>query len=156
MVAVLQVRVIEAEAERTLLKPPLTWEAYDYYLRGAEAWATGFAQRPIASLYEARKFLERSIAIDPDYARAYAVLARTYTYAYVEPRDDEYLNPATLERADELARIAVQLDANLPQAHTVLGAVLSFKRRHEEAIGECEQAIRSQSKLFRSWLRSLP
>jgi adenylate cyclase len=141
LVAVLQVRVIEAETERTLLKPPLTWEAYEYYLRGAEAWATGFAQRPMASFYEARRCLERSIAIDPGYARAYAMLARTYTYTYVEPRDEEYLNSATLQRADQLARTAVQLDASLPQARTMLGAVLIFKRRHEESIAEYEQAF---------------
>jgi adenylate cyclase len=141
IVTILQVRVVEADMERTLSKPPATWEAYDYYLRGFEAWAIGFAQRPIASLYEARKCLERSIAIDPGYARAYAILARSYTYAYVEPRDHDYLDPATLERADQLARIAVQLDANLPQVHTLLGAILSFKGRHEEAVAECEQAF---------------
>jgi len=133
--------MVEAEAERTLLKPPAAWEAYDYYLRGAEAWATGFAQRPMASFYEARRCLERSIAIDPGYARAYAMLARTYNYAYVEPRNEEYLDPATLERAYELARTAVQLDANLPQARTMLGSVLMFKRRHEESIAEFEQAF---------------
>ena len=141
IVTILQVRVIEAEVERSLSKTPATWQAYDYYLRGAEAWATGFAQRPMASLYEARKCLERSIAIDPGYARAYAMLARTYTYTYVEPRNDEYLNPAALERADELARTAVQLEATLPQARSMLGAVLMFKRRHEEAIAEFEQAF---------------
>jgi adenylate cyclase len=141
IVSVLQVRVVEAEVERALLKPPATWEAYDYYLRGAEAWATGFAQRPMASFYEARGCLERSIAIDPGYARAYAMLARTYTYTYVEPRNEEYLSPATLERAHELARTAVQLDASLPQARTILGAVLLFERRHEEAIAEYEQAL---------------
>jgi adenylate cyclase len=141
IVTILQVRVIEAEVERSLSKTPATWEAYDYYLRGAEAWATGFSQRPMASFYEARKCLERSITIDPGYARAYAMLARTYNYTYVEPRNDEYLNPAALERADELARTAVQLEATLPQARSMLGAVLIFKRRHEEAIAEFEQAF---------------
>lgn len=141
IVMILQVRVVEAEMERTLLKPPATWEAYDYYLRGAEAWAIGFAQRPMSSFYEARRYLEKSIAIDPGYARAHVILGRTYTYAYVEPRNDEYLNPAALERADELARTAVQLDATLPQARTFLGAVLIFQRRHDEAIAECEQAF---------------
>jgi adenylate cyclase len=141
IVAVLQVRVIEAEAERVLLKPPATWEAYDYYLRGAEAFAVGFSQRPLASFYEARRHLERSIAIDPGYARAHVILARTYMYTYVEPRDDDYLNPAALERADGLARTAVQLDATLPQARTLLGAVFMFKRRHEEAVAEFEQAF---------------
>jgi len=148
LVSVLQVRVVEAEAERALLKPPAAWEAYDYYLRGAEAWATGFSQRPIASFYEARRCLERSIAIDPGYARAYAMLARTYNYTYVEPRNEEYLNPATLQRADELARTAVQLDASLPEARTMLGAVLMFKRRHEEAIAEFEQAFALNPNFF--------
>jgi adenylate cyclase len=141
LVSVLQVRVVEAEAERALLKPPAAWEAYDYYLRGAEAWATGFAQRPMASFYEARRCLERSIAIDPEYARAYAMLARSYTYTYLEPRNEEYLNPSALRRADELAKTAVQLDASLPQAHTMLGAALMYKRRHEESIAEFEQAF---------------
>ena len=128
IVSVLQVRVIEAEAERALLKPPAAWEAYDYYLRGAEAWATGFAQRPMTSFYEARRCLEQSIAIDPGYARAYAMLAFTYIYTYLEPRNDEYLNPSALQRSDELARTAVQLDASLPQARARLGAALTFKR----------------------------
>jgi adenylate cyclase len=141
LVSVLQVRVVEAEAERALLKPPAAWEAYDYYLRGAEAWATGFAQRPMTSFYEARRCLERSIAIDPEYARAYAMLARSYTYTYLEPRNEEYLNPSALRRADELAKTAVQLDASLPQAHTMLGAALMYKRRHEESIAEFEQAF---------------
>ena len=141
IVAILQVRVAEAEMERTLLKPSATWEAYDYYLRGAEAWAVGFAQRPMSSFYEARRCLEKSIAIDPGYARAHVVLGRTYTYTYVEPRDGDYLNPAALQRADELARTAVQLDAMLPQARTLLGAVLIFERRHDEAIAECEKAF---------------
>lgn len=141
IVTILQVRVVEAEMERTLSKPPATWEAYDYYLRGFEAFAVGFSQRPMASFYEARRCLERSIGIDPGYARAYVILARTHMYAYVEPRDDEYLNPAALERADELARTAVQLDATLPQARTLFGAVLMFKRRHEEAVAEFEQAF---------------
>jgi adenylate cyclase len=141
LVSVLQVRVEEAEAERVLLKPPADWEAYDYYLRGAEAWATGFPQRPMASFYEARKCLERSIAIDPGYARAHAMLARGYMYTYLEPRNEEYLNPLTLQRADELARTAVQLDANLPQTRTMLGTALMFRRQHEEAVAEYERAF---------------
>jgi adenylate cyclase len=95
----------------------------------------------MAAFYEARTCLERSIEIDPGYARAFAMLARTYTYTYVEPRNEEYLNPTTLQRSDELARTAVQLDASLPQARTMLGSVLMFKRRHEEAIAEYEQAF---------------
>jgi adenylate cyclase len=141
IVTILKVRVIEAEVERILSKPPATWEAYDYYLRGFHAFATGFSQYPLASFYEARRCLERSISIDPGYARGYVILARTHTYSYVEPRDESYLDPAELERAGELARTAVRLDATLPQARTLLGSILMFKRRHEEAVAEFEQAF---------------
>ena len=34
----------------------------------------------------------------------------------------------------------MQLDANLPSARAQLGMVLSFKRRHDEALGEFERA----------------
>src|SRR5215831_5405358 len=79
IVAILAAHVNRAETERALLKPPAAWEAYDYYLRGAEAFLLHVDKRTKASLYEARRLLEQSLAIDPDYARATAALARTYS-----------------------------------------------------------------------------
>ncbi len=35
IVAILAAHVNKAEAERTLLKPPATWQAHDYYMRAA-------------------------------------------------------------------------------------------------------------------------
>ena len=39
---VLAAHVNKAEVERTLLKPPSTWQAHDFYLRGAEILARLF------------------------------------------------------------------------------------------------------------------
>jgi len=103
IVATLAAHVNRAEAERALLKPPAAWEAYEYYLRGAEAYFLHLTRRTKASLYDARRLLEQSLAIDPDYARAAVMLARTHGYAYFEPLDGDYLNPAALDRALELA-----------------------------------------------------
>jgi len=61
--------------------------------------------------------------------------------AYVEPLDDNYHNPATLDRALELAETAVRLDPRLPQARAQLGDVLLFKRQHDAAIAEFERAF---------------
>src|SRR5262245_44508798 len=141
IVTILAVHVIRAETERTLLKPPATWEAYDYYLRGADAYAAGFSALTTSSLYEARQLLEQSLSLDPGYARAHSLLARTYVHTYLEPYDGDYLNPAGLDRAHELAQKAVQLDANLPRAHSELGFVLLFKKLSEAAIAAFEQAI---------------
>jgi tetratricopeptide (TPR) repeat protein len=61
--------------------------------------------------------------------------------AYFEPLDGDYLSPAALDRALELAQTAVHLDPLLPQAHAQLGQVLLFKRRHDAAIAEFERAF---------------
>jgi adenylate cyclase len=129
------------EAERTLLKPPAAWEAYDYYLRGTQTYWQGFTESAVTSTYEARRLLKKSLSIDPNYARAYAILARSHVITYLDPRDGDYLLPAGLDLAHEFARKAVQLDGNLPQAHAQLGWVLLFQRQHEASIAEYERAF---------------
>jgi adenylate cyclase len=141
IVTVLAAHVTKAETDRTLLKPPATWEAYDYYLRGSETFWHGLTERTIAYVHEARRLLEKSISIDPNYARAYAVLARTHVHTYLEPRDCDYLGLAGLDHAHALAQEAVRLDPQLPQAHSQLGWVLTFMRRPDEAVAEFECAI---------------
>src|SRR5262245_42399124 len=75
IVAILVAHVNKAEAERTLLKPPETWQAYDLFLRASDILRAMWSSFNVADLYEARRLLERSIALDPHYARAYAELA---------------------------------------------------------------------------------
>jgi tetratricopeptide (TPR) repeat protein len=123
------------------LKPPAAWEAYEYYLRGAEGVFLHMSRRTKSSLYEARRLLGQSLAIDPDYARAAAVLSRTHNLAYVEPLDGDHPSPAALDRAVELAETAVRLDARLPQPRAQFGYVLLFKRRHDAGIAEFERAF---------------
>src|SRR5215831_11824902 len=141
IVATLAAHVNRAEAERALLKPPAAWEAYEYYLRGAEAYFLHLTRRTKASLYDARRLLEQSLAIDPDYARAAAMLARTHFQAYFEPYDGDYLSPAALDSALELSEAAVRLDPRLPPARAQLGHVLLYKRQHDAGIAEFERAL---------------
>jgi adenylate cyclase len=148
IVAILAAHVKRAEIERTLLKPPTAWEAYEYYLRGVEAFFLHQSRRTKASLHEARRLLEQSLAIDPGYARAAEVLSWTHLHAYIEPFDSDYLGPAALDRALELAETAVHLDPRLPQAHAQLGHVLIYKRQHDAAIAEFERASALNPNLF--------
>jgi adenylate cyclase len=141
IVTLLAAHVNRAEIERVQLKPPAAWEAYEYYLRGAEAFFLHTTRRTKASLYDARRLLEQCLAIDPDYARAAAVLSRTHLHAYMEPFDGDYLSPAALDRALEMAETAVHLDDRLPQARAQLGDVLLYKRQHDASIAEYERAV---------------
>jgi adenylate cyclase len=120
IVAILVAHVNKAEIERTINKAPETWQAYDYFLQAADAGASFGSSWKVAELYERRRLLERSIAIDPNYARAYAGLAQTHITTWLVSLDGDHLNPACLDRAYHLARKAVQLDPNLPEAHAAL------------------------------------
>jgi adenylate cyclase len=141
IVALLAAHVNRAETERAMLKPPAAWAAYDCYLRGAEAFLLHTNSRTKASFHDARRLLEQSLAIDPGYARAAAMLSRSHLLAYAEPFDGDYLSPAALDRALELAETAVRLDARLPQTRAQLGYVLLWKRQHDAAIAEFERAF---------------
>ena len=58
--AILAAHVSKAEAERTLLKPPASWQAYDHYTRAAAAWISFQASWKIESRLETRKHLARA------------------------------------------------------------------------------------------------
>ena len=141
IVAVLAAHVNKAEAERTALKPPATWQAYDYYMRAADGIAAFQRHGQVATIYETRRLIERCLAIDPDFARAYDLQSRTQVATWGQQLDADYMNPAVLEAAHRAAERAVQLDANLAPAHYQLGFVLSFKAQREAAVAACERAV---------------
>jgi adenylate cyclase len=124
-----------------MLKPPASWRAYDYYIRGTDILASYWSSVEVQDLYEARHLVEHSLAIDPNYARAYATLSITYVIAWLNRLDGDHLNPIALNRAHQLAIKAIQLDPNLPQAHAGLGTVLAWKRQHDASLAEFEKAI---------------
>jgi adenylate cyclase len=138
IVAILAAHVNKAEIERTQLKPPTAWQAYDYYMRAADTYASYTSLFKVEELYETRR-LKHALLIDPHYARAYSLLALSHATAYLIPLDGDFLRPGALDRAHQLARKAVQLDPNLPQAHVSLGFVLAHKMdQHEASVAEFE------------------
>lgn len=139
--AILAVQVNRAEAERILNKPPATWEAYDYYMRAAAAYDAFVANRIVDELYQARRLIERALAIDPGYARAYAKLSEAHTVVYMEPIDGDYMSRAVLDHAYRLANKAVQLGPNLPFAHAAFGWALLWMGEHDAAINATEHAL---------------
>jgi len=150
IVAILAAHVNKAEIERSLNKPPETWQAYDYYLRASDRHASYWSSFDAGDLYEVRRLLEQSIAIDPNYARAYARLSWTHLTAWLNSLDGDYLNPAALDRAYQLARKAVQLDPNLPQARAHLAQALVRRQEHEAAVAEFERTM-ALNRNFTDW-----
>ena len=139
--AILAAHVNKAEAERTLLKPPATWHAYDHYMRAAAAWASFQSSWKLDQLLETRRHLTDSLKIDPKYARPYSLLASTHRVAWLNPVNDEYLSPAALDRAITLARTAIELDPNLPEAYAELAYNIIRKSDFDGSMVAAERAI---------------
>ena len=85
-------------------------EAQDAYLQGRYLLQNSPSR---ANLAKARTYLERAVKIDPTYARAFAALARCYTfldvYGMLSHRDAASLVASA-------ATTAVRIDASLPEA----------------------------------------
>jgi adenylate cyclase len=141
IVAILAAHVRRAETERSRAKPPNSWQAYDCYLQAADAMDSFLSTFNVENIYEARRLAQQSIAIDENYARAYTILAVTYATVWIHPLDGDFRNPAALDQAHDLARKAVRLDRNLPQAHAELGFALILKRQHDASIAAFEKAM---------------
>jgi adenylate cyclase len=141
IVAILAAHVNKAEVERTLLKPPATWHAYDYYMRAADILASLHSSFKVEELYETRRLLQQSLSMDANYARAHAMLAYTYSVSYGNPLDSDYLNSTTIDHALQFARNAIQLEPTLPQAHGSFGTALTWRAKHDAAIAEFEKAV---------------
>ena len=142
IVAILAAHVRKAETERAHAKPPNNWQAYDYYLQAADVLLSFNTSFDVEDLHETRRLLQQSLAIDATYARSYAILAQTHTASWwLDPLEKDFLNPAALDQAHQFARKAVQLDSNLPQAHSSLGFALAWKGEHGASMAAFERAI---------------
>lgn len=96
---------------------PQNYEAYDLYLKGQYFWN----KRTIEGFERAIDYYQQAIAKDPNYARAYAGLADSYTLlaSYSATSPSEYM-----PKARAAALRALELDKDLPEAHTALALIV--------------------------------
>lgn len=110
----IEVRLKPQESQRLVPKSSVKPEAYDLYLRARYQ----FNEIGEGNFLRAVESLEKAIAIQPDYAQAYAELAQAYTFLAIGYGD---LPPRELlAKADAAARKAIELDDSLGEAHCAL------------------------------------
>ena len=131
----LRIRLTGEQKKRLRRRPTQDQEAYQEYLRGRYAWS----QWTPESFRQAIEHFERAIARDPGYSLAYAGLSDTYGamsyYGFVAPA-------IGMPRAEAAARRAIELDDQLPEAHTTAGqASLFFHRDWARAEAAFQRAI---------------
>jgi len=113
----LQAKLSGAEKQMIAAQPTSDTVAYDLYHKGRSLWE----KRSGDNIPKAIDYFNQAIAKDPNYALAYAGLAKAYIlvpfYAGAD-RLDSYA------KAKGAALKALRLDPNLAEAHVALGKVL--------------------------------
>ncbi len=115
----LQAKLTGSEKQMIAAQPTNDTAAYELYHKGRSLWE----KRSGDNIPKAIAFYEQAIARDPNYALAYAGLAKAYIllpfYAGADRRDASV-------KAKDAALKALRLDLNLAEAHAALGKVLFF------------------------------
>ena len=146
IVATLVSRISRSELDRALRKPPQDLAAHDYYLRGNALMHEIPPGKQGETIASARALYEQAIAADQRYAPAMQGLALTYLRSWMYPSPEhaigsEFQQQATLDRAEALARRAVELDNSLAKSRAVLGWILYWQQRPKEGLSEFERAF---------------
>ncbi|HEY2177453.1 MAG TPA: TIR domain-containing protein [Caulobacteraceae bacterium] len=140
IVAALKLRLMPEEKQAIARRGTENVEAYNLYLMARQYLVSG-------NLGDARhqeaivRLCKAATDLDPDYARAWALMARaqrSLRFTHGRAGDDGL---AAAERA-------MRLDPNLPEAHAVKARHLEVQGRREEANEEAEFALRLDPQSF--------
>jgi len=129
----LRITLSPQEQEAIAAKPTDNLQAYDLYLRG-KSYARRLTRQ---DLEFAMQMLENAVALDPNFALAYAGMANVCAqHHYHYGRD-----PVWMERAEAASRKAVAMSPDLPEALVSQAWVLYARGQHDEAIQRVRKAI---------------
>ena len=132
--ASLGVRMQTTALSRAMRKSPSELDAYDCLLQARRYTVT----LNEAMHAEARDLLEKAIALDPNYAEAFALLANVYL---AEHRFNANPRPDPIGRALAMALKAVQLDPQSAYAHCWLAIVHFFSKDSAQFEAEMQRAL---------------
>ena len=117
----IQVTLTPQERARLARARPVNLEAHEAYIRGRYDWGRAHLERSI-------EHFERAIAIDPDYALAYAGIADTQCKMFGAAM--EMVPPTEVAPLARAAAVkALELDESLAEPHVSLSRVLFWHDR---------------------------
>ncbi len=131
----LKLRLLGEEKKRVVKRHTGNFKAYRAYLKGRYHWFI----RSSSDIEKAIEYLKEAVAIDPEYALAYAGLADCYgVLPMYRPVASEEVYP----KAKAAAMKALELDDSLAEAHAALSCIVhNYEWDWDGAEREIERAI---------------
>ena len=137
VVSALSVQLTAGEEESLRTVHTQNLDAYELFVR---ARATPYPPVP-DRINAAREMFEQVIVMDPDFAGGYAGVANMLSFGTVFAHG---LDLAVVEKAEAMARKAIDLDPTLGWSYTSLGFSLLLQGNLEDGIEAAREAIRRQ------------
>ncbi len=135
IITAMQVQLTEGDRARAAAKGTENLEAYLKYLQANEYISK--SNRESDAL--ARQFAEEAIALDPEYAMPYVVLARIDIGEFWVGTNKS--QEQSLMDATEFLQKAIALDNSNAEAHSRLASVYIFNNQDEKALEQAEKAV---------------
>jgi len=133
----LRVTLSPQEQAELAAKPTENLQAYDLYLRGKS-----YARRMTKQDLEfARQMFEQAIALDPQFALAYAAIAHACAAIFYNYGRDE----AWIDRAKNAAQQAVIIQPELPETDVARAWIMYAAQDYAEAVDTVRRAIARKS-----------
>jgi adenylate cyclase len=135
IITAMQVKLTRGEQARTAAKGTNNLEAYLKLLQAREKMSKGNKENNAL----AQRLLEETIALDPDYASAYALLGAiqmmdVWLGSSKSPKD-------SIKKAIELSKKALALDESLADARSLLGFLYAMTQQPDKGVAEAERAV---------------
>lgn len=137
IVEALSVRLTESEKTQITRLPTRNLEAYDNYTRAEQKVYDLSAQ----SIAEALSLYQTAIALDPQFADAYAGYARSLVDVVSFDYQPVLVNAVARQQAYEAAGRALELNPQTARAYAVLGILQSLDGEHDAAIASVQKAV---------------
>ena len=135
IVTSLSIEVNEEEMRRLARRYTTNVQAYQLFLQGQSL----LLARQRADNEQAAQLFRQAIDLDPSFARAYGGLALSFAADFRNQwAADETV---ALQRAQTMARTALEIDPEIPEVYWVLAYVSAQRRQHDQAIGLLSKAI---------------
>jgi adenylate cyclase len=132
MVAAIDPAIAQVERQRAMQKLPADLSAWEAWQRALWHWSKG------ADLSPRRDFLQRAIALDPNFAPAHAAMVLLYLSESTRGTGRPLLESVKLAKTE--ARVATDLDPHSAIAHAALAWVLDAQGDWQAALEEAEIA----------------